>query len=69
MGIADDAKNKADDLKGRAKEAGGALSGDEDLKEEGKADQGLAGAREKVTEAADKVKEGIDSVKDKLTGR
>ncbi|AVM01327.1 CsbD family protein [Gordonia iterans] len=69
MGIADDAQNKAEDLKGRAKEATGAVTGDEDLKNEGKADQGLAGAKEKVTEAADKVKEGVDSLKDKLTGR
>ncbi|GAA4676099.1 CsbD family protein [Gordonia humi] len=69
MGIADDAQNKTDDLKGRAKEAAGAVTGDDDLKNEGKADQGLAAAREKVTEVADKVKDGIDSVKDKLTDR
>ncbi|MCF8610272.1 CsbD family protein [Gordonia sp. HY285] len=69
MGIADDAQNKADDLKGRAKEAAGAATNDDDLKQEGQADQGLAGAREKITEAADKVKGGIDSVKDKLSGR
>lgn len=69
MGIADDAQNKAEDLKGRAKEATGAVTGDEDLKNEGKAEQGLAAAKEKVTEAADKVKEGVDSLKDKLTGR
>ncbi|MCF8590103.1 CsbD family protein [Gordonia liuliyuniae] len=69
MGIADDAQNKADDLKGRAKEAAGAATNDDDLRQEGQADQGLAGAREKITEAADKVKGGIDSVKDKLSGR
>ncbi|KXO94198.1 general stress protein CsbD [Tsukamurella pulmonis] len=68
MGIADDAKNKAEDLKGRAKEATGAVTGDDDLKAEGQADQGLAAAKEKITEAADKVKEGVDAVKDKLTG-
>ncbi|WP_336789804.1 CsbD family protein [Gordonia malaquae] len=69
MGLADDAQNKADDLKGRAKEATGAAIGDDDLKAEGQADQGLAAVREKATEVADKVKDGIDSVKDKLTGR
>ncbi|GEE03772.1 hypothetical protein nbrc107696_42180 [Gordonia spumicola] len=68
MGLADDAQNKADDLKGRAKEATGAAIGDDDLKAEGQADQGLAAVREKATEVADKVKDGIDAVKDKLTG-
>ena len=69
MSFADDAQNKAEDLKGRAKEAAGAATGNDDLKAEGQADQGLAGAKEKITEAADKVKGGIDAVKDKLTGR
>ncbi|NMO03674.1 CsbD family protein [Gordonia sp. TBRC 11910] len=68
MAIADDARNKVDDLKGRAKEAAGAATGDDDLKNEGKADQGLADAKQKVADAADKVKEGVDSIKDKLTG-
>lgn len=68
MGIADDAKNKVEDLKGRAKEAAGAATGNDDLKAEGQADQGLAAAKEKITEAADKVKEGVDAIKDKLTG-
>ncbi|BAX99786.1 CsbD-like protein [Mycolicibacterium phlei] len=68
MGIADDAKNTAEDLKGRAKEAVGAATGDEDLKAEGQLDQGIAAVKEKLTEAADKLKEGVDAVKDKLTG-
>ncbi len=68
MGLADDAQNKAEDLKGRAKEATGAAIGDDDLKSEGQADQGLAAVKEKATEVAEKVKDGIDSVKDKLTG-
>ncbi|MEZ5139494.1 MAG: CsbD family protein [Acidimicrobiales bacterium] len=49
--------SNADDLKGRAKEAAGDLTNDDDLKREGKADQ-----------VTGKVKEGIDKVKDKLTG-
>ena len=32
MGIADDARNKVDDLKGRAKEAAGAAIGNDDLR-------------------------------------
>lgn len=50
-----------DEAKGRAKEAAGALTDNDDLKREGKADQ--AGA--KVKEAADKA---VDAVKDKLSG-
>jgi uncharacterized protein YjbJ (UPF0337 family) len=48
---------EADQAKGRVKEAAGALTGDKDLKNEGKVDQ-----------AAGKVKEAVDKVKDKLTG-
>jgi len=59
--------SKTDDLKGRAKEAAGAVTDDEDLKEEGRADQRAAGAKEKVEHAADKVKQGIDDVKDRVT--
>ena len=59
--------SNTDDLKGRAKEAAGAVTDDEDLKEEGKNDQRAAGAKEKVEQAADKVKRGIDDVKDRIT--
>lgn len=68
MGIADDAKNKTQDLKGRVKEAAGAATKDDDLKTEGQADQGVARVKQNITDTADKVKEGIDKVKDKLTG-
>lgn len=68
MSFSDKAKNKADELKGRATEAAGALTGDEELKEKGENEQVLAQANELVTDAADKIKSGIDSVKDKLTG-
>ena len=68
MGIADDAKNKVEDLKGRAKEAAGAATGNDDLKAEGRADQGIAAAKDKIADAADKVKEGVDAIKDKLSG-
>jgi len=49
-----------DDAKGRAKEAAGDLSGDEDLQREGKMDQ----AKGKVKDAVDRVG---DAVKD-ITG-
>ncbi|TVX95173.1 CsbD family protein [Mycolicibacterium porcinum] len=68
MGIADDARNKVDDLKGRAKEAAGAVTGDDDLKAEGQADQGIAAVKQKVADTAEKVKDGVESIKDRLTG-
>ncbi len=45
MGIADKAKNAAEDLAGKAKEAIGDAKGDDQLKAEGKADQTKASAK------------------------
>ncbi len=49
----------ADDAKGRAKEAAGTLTGDDDLKNEGKVDQASGTVKDKVGDTADKVKEGL----------
>ncbi len=49
-----------EDLKGRAKEAGGALTGDDSLKNEGKVDQASASVKDKVGDAADKVKDVVN---------
>ncbi|MED5803146.1 CsbD family protein [Gordonia sp. Z-3] len=68
MGIEDDAKNKAEEMKGRGKEAAGSLTDNEDLKQEGKSDQGIAQGKQKVADAADAVKGKVDDVKNKLTG-
>ena len=62
-----EAKNRAEDMKGRAKEAAGALADDDDLKREGKLDQTAASARDKADAAKDKVNDAIDRVKDKLS--
>ena len=53
--MADD--GKTDDAKGRLKEAGGALTGDDDLKREGKIDQATGTVKDKVGDVADKVKD------------
>jgi uncharacterized protein YjbJ (UPF0337 family) len=63
-----DAKNRAEDAKGRAKEAVGALTDDDDLKREGKVDQAAASARDTAERAKDKVDDAIDRVKEKVTG-
>ena len=45
-----------DDLKGRAKEAGGDLTGDQELKNEGKVDKATGKVKDAVGDIADKVK-------------
>lgn len=56
---------KTEDVKGRAKEAAGALTNDDGLKREGKADQGAAAAKGKVEDLKDRAVEGIENAKDK----
>ncbi len=48
-----------DKLKGHAKEAGGDLTGDKDLKNEGKVDRASGSIKDKVGGAADKVKDAL----------
>jgi uncharacterized protein YjbJ (UPF0337 family) len=55
-----------DEMKGRAKEAAGDLTEDEDLKREGKIDQLGADIKEKAEAAKDKVDDTVDKVKEKL---
>ena len=50
---------KFDDLKGRAKEAAGDLTDNDDLKREGKVDQAEGKVKDKVDKAADKVKDKL----------
>jgi uncharacterized protein YjbJ (UPF0337 family) len=50
---------KLDQAKGRAKEAAGDISGDEDLQREGKADRLAGEVKEKVGDAVDKVKDAV----------
>ncbi|HKT82795.1 MAG TPA: CsbD family protein [Solirubrobacterales bacterium] len=54
--MADEIKNK-EDAKGRVKEAAGNLTGDDDLKREGKVDKATGAAKDGVEKAADKVKD------------
>ncbi len=56
--MADDVRNK-DDAKGRLKEAAGSLTGDDDLKREGKIDKATGKVKEGADKAADKVKEAL----------
>jgi uncharacterized protein YjbJ (UPF0337 family) len=49
-----------DEGKGRLKEAAGSLTGDDDLKNEGKVDRANASVKDKVDKAAEKAKHALD---------
>jgi uncharacterized protein YjbJ (UPF0337 family) len=48
---------KGDELKGRAKEAAGAVTDDDALKREGKIDRATGKVKDKVGQASDKLKD------------
>jgi uncharacterized protein YjbJ (UPF0337 family) len=52
--------NNMDDFKGRAKEAAGDLTDNDELKREGKVDQATGAVKDKINQAADKVKDLIN---------
>ncbi len=53
------AGGRTDEVKGRVKEAAGVLTGDEELKQEGRADQAVGKVKQKIDEIIDKVKEAV----------
>jgi uncharacterized protein YjbJ (UPF0337 family) len=53
---------KTDVVKGRIKEAAGALTGNDKLRVEGQADQTVGKAKQAVQKAADKVKKAVKKV-------
>jgi uncharacterized protein YjbJ (UPF0337 family) len=57
MGVDDKANNVAEDMAGKAKEAAGKVTDDEQLEAEGKADQFSAD----IKQAGEKVKDAFDS--------
>jgi uncharacterized protein YjbJ (UPF0337 family) len=65
MGTKDKASNKAQDLKGRAKETAGSATGNEDLRRKGKADQTKAALKD----SGERVKDAESHVKDAVKGR
>jgi len=59
--------SKADDAKGRVKEAAGDLTNKDDLKREGKKDQAGSKVKEFAEDAKEKVEDAVDTVKDKMS--
>lgn len=52
--------DKADELKGRAKEAAGAATDDEELRAEGRSDQTKSKVKQKIDDAADTLRQKLD---------
>jgi uncharacterized protein YjbJ (UPF0337 family) len=50
---------KAEEIKGRAKESAGVLTGNKKLKNSGRADQAVGKVKQAVTRAVDKVKNAV----------
>jgi uncharacterized protein YjbJ (UPF0337 family) len=53
---------KTDEVKGRIKEAAGALTGNDRLRDEGKTDQAVGKAKQAVQKAADTIKKAVKKV-------
>ncbi|WP_410626913.1 CsbD family protein [Amycolatopsis sp. cmx-8-4] len=66
MSMGDKIGAKADNLGGKAKEAAGSVTGDDSLREEGRADQAKAGIKEAVANVKDAVGDAADKVKNVL---
>jgi len=55
-----------DDLKGRAKEAVGDLTDNDDLKREGRTDRNVGKAKDVIDQAGEKAKHLVDDIKNKI---
>lgn len=55
-----------DEIKGRIKEAAGALTDNDDLKREGKTDRAVGNVKDGLDKVKDKIEDGVDAVKDRV---
>lgn len=55
-----------DEAEGRVKQAIGAITGDEDLKKDGRRDERVGQIKEKADEAIDAVRDKVDDIRDKV---
>lgn len=60
---------KTDIAKGRIKEAAGALTGNDDLREDGKADQAAGRAKETVRKAVGKIEQAAETAIEKVKAK
>ena len=66
MAIDKRAENAGEELKGRAKEAAGAVSDDEQLRSEGRGEQLGAKAKQAAEDVKERARDTIEDVKKKL---
>ena len=57
---------KTDEMKGRAKEALGDLTDDEEMRREGQRDQAAGGIKKQIDDAGDWAKDKVDDLKDRV---
>ena len=57
---------ESDQVKGKAKQAAGIITGNEKLESEGKSDRRAGEAEEEVEHAKDKIEHNLESAKDKI---
>jgi uncharacterized protein YjbJ (UPF0337 family) len=62
--MSDEIRNK-DDAKGRVKEAAGSLTGDDELKNEGRVDRASGAVKDGLDKAADKAKDALGKDRDR----
>lgn len=62
-------RGKTQEMKGRLKEAAGALTGDAKLKKEGRLDQTAGKLKQDSDKVIDKIKKSSDKVIDKVRGQ
>ena len=55
---------KTDEVKGRIKEAAGELTGNDELRTEGKTDQAIGKVKQVAEKAVDKVEEAVKKVRE-----
>ena len=56
---------KSDEIKGRVKEAAGAVTDNDELRREGRADQAVGKAKQAITKTLDNIEDAAHAVADK----
>lgn len=64
MSLGDKISNKAEDLGGKAKEAAGNATGDEQLQDEGRTDKAKAGVKDAIDNVKDSIGDAAGNVRD-----
>jgi uncharacterized protein YjbJ (UPF0337 family) len=66
VGFEDKVKHKAEEVGGKAKEAAGKATGDDELAAQGRGDQAKAGLKQAADKAKDAVNNAVEHVKDAM---